>query len=72
MSVLSQTAAKDGIGETILTAARPIFAAAIWAWYDANAERVLFSKWGFIRIRVSDFRLLIEEIAGPHPSPVQP
>ena len=67
MSVLAEVKANNGITDAILNAARPVFAAAIWIWYDANADEVLFSKWKFIKIRVRDLRPLVEAIAGPHP-----
>jgi hypothetical protein len=66
MSVLSN-ASSDAIESAILNIARPIFARAIWAWYDADPGRVLFSKW-FITIRLRDLRWLVEEIAGPDDS----
>lgn len=68
MSALTAAKAEDGIGLALLNATRPIFAKAIWSWFDETQDRVLFSKWGFINIRVRDFRMLVEEIAGPDPS----
>lgn len=67
MSALSNASAEGNIGTALLEATRPIFAKAIWAWFDANKDRVLFTKWGFIRITVGSFRPLIVEIAGPDP-----
>lgn len=66
MSVLSQ-ASSDAVEGAILNIARPIFARAVWDWYDADPGRVLFNKW-FITVRLRDLRWLIEEIAGPDPS----
>lgn len=72
MSVLASAAATDNIGRALLEASRPIFAAAIWAWFDANQDDVLFEKriLGLFSVKLvlRDFRFLIEKIAGPDPS----
>lgn len=52
----------------LLATARPYFAAAIWKWFDASMDDVLFSRWGFIKIRVRDIRFVIVMIAGEDPS----
>lgn len=72
MSALGSAVATDPIGTALLDATRPIFARAIWAWFDANQTRRLFSKWGFIPITIGAFRPLIEEIAGSDPAAAIP
>lgn len=73
MSALTSASSEGAITDALLNATRPIFAAAIWAWYDANASRVLFSKkilFFSFSIRIADFKGIIEEIAGPEiPAP---
>lgn len=71
MSALS-SAGGNGVENAILDIARPAFARAIWAWFDASKDRVILSKWGFITIRVSAVRWIVEEIAGPEPTATPP
>lgn len=68
MSALANASARSGITDLLkglLEQCLPYFQKEIWIWYDANADRVLFSKWGLFKIKVSDFEGLIAEIAGP-------
>jgi hypothetical protein len=65
MSVLAN-ASSDGLDNAILSIARPIFARAIWAWFNQNKDRITITKW-FISIPLRDVRWLVELIAGtPH------
>lgn len=65
MSALAN-ASSDAFSNAILDAVRPIFARAIWAWFDEHQGDVLFSKW-FITVRVRDVGWLIADIAGERP-----
>jgi hypothetical protein len=69
MSALSNTSAPEVLRGLIATA-EPYFREAIWAYYAKRKDDVLFSKW-FITIRLRDVRFLIEDIAGPEPSPIE-
>ena len=71
MSALTQATPNGPITDAILEAVRPMFAQAIWTWYDANRDRVLFAKRLLIfsfKITVSDLEPLVVEIAGPRPT----
>jgi hypothetical protein len=65
VSALTSVSSQGGVTDAILAAARPLFAAAIWAYFDAHQSDVLFSKWGIVKIRLGDLRPLIEALAGP-------
>jgi len=73
-SVLESAQSDDGIPQGLIDAVRPIFAQAIWAWYDKNRDRVLVAK----RILFFSFRVtlgdllgegIVTEIAGARPAP---
>ena len=65
MSALGNVTHDDVSMRGVLAIARPIFAAALWSWYESNKDRVIISKWGFITIHVSAVRWVLEELAGP-------
>jgi len=71
MSALADAKSSGVITDQLLTIARPLFAAAVWAWFDANRDRVLFTRrilfWS-VTLRLSDLAPLIVDIAGPHPA----
>lgn len=70
MSALSTVTSEAGIPQEIIDAIRPIFAAAVWRWFDANRDRALFTKkilFFSFTITVRDFEGVIGEIAGPRP-----
>lgn len=72
MSALASAKGEGAIVDAVVAACRPIFANAIWAWFDANKDRALFTKkilfFPAFTIRIADFEGIVSEIAGNRPA----